>query len=391
MRIAQICTNAMSGSVGKIARNLSESLVANGHECIVCYARGKEYSSDSSFRFGSKQSIYWHVLNARLFDSDGFHSKGATKDLIKYLESLNPDIIHIHCLHGYYLNYQMLFKYFKDSKKKVVWTMHDCWAYTGHCAFYDFVECSKWKVNCEQCPQKGSYPKSLLLDCSKRNFETKKDAFTSLSVDDLKIVTPSRWLKNEIKKSFLSKYPITVINNDVDLRAFYIDKDVTIEKKILGVANIWDRRKGLNDFIELSKVIPDEYKILIVGASEDQIKKLAEYGIDAIGRTSNIEELANLYRTSTILLNPTYEDNYPTVNVEAISCGLPVVTYKTGGSPEIVENTGMGRIVEKKDFVAVVGYLDEAYKRALDKKPAIENKMVAQYLALYEELIGRHV
>ncbi len=390
MRIAQICTNAMSGSVGKIARSLSESLNANGNECVVCYARGKDYSNDSSFRFGSKQSIYWNVLNARLFDSDGLHSKGATKDLIEYLDNFSPDIIHIHCLHGYYLNYQILFKYLKDSKKKVVWTMHDCWAYTGHCAFYDFVECSKWKVNCEKCPQKGSYPKSLLLDCSKRNFETKKDAFTSLSVDDLKIVTPSHWLKAEIKKSFLSKYSITVINNDVDWRAFYMDNDVTIEKRILGVANIWDRRKGLSDFIELSKVIPDEYKILIVGASDEQIKLLSRHKIDAIGRTSNIEELANLYRTSTILFNPTYEDNYPTVNVEAISCGLPVVTYKTGGSPEIIEKTGMGRIVEKKDYSAVIDYLDEAYLRSANERPMIKNHMVEQYLSVYNEMIGRY-
>lgn len=390
MRIAQICTNAMSGSVGKIARNLSEALIAKGHECIVCYARGKEYSSDNSFRFGSKQSIYWHVLNARLFDSDGLHSKGATRYLIKHLEKYNPDIIHIHCLHGYYINYQILFNYLKDSKKKVVWTMHDCWAYTGHCAFYDFEGCNKWEIKCDHCPQKGSYPKSILMDCSRRNYAAKKDAFTLLGVDDMKIVTPSVWLKKEIGRSFLSKYLITVINNDVDLKVFYLDKETAIKKRILGVANIWDRRKGLNDFIELSKVIPDEYKILIVGASEEQIKTLAEYGIDAIGRTSNIEELANLYRTSTILFNPTYEDNYPTVNVEAISCGLPVVTYKTGGSPEIVEKTGMGRIVEKKDYTTVVGYLDVAYTRKFDIKPAIENQMVAQYISLYEKLIGRH-
>ncbi len=169
-----------------------------------------------------------------------------------------------------------------------------------------------------------------------------------------------------------------------------MDNDVTIEKRILGVANIWDRRKGLSDFIELSKVIPDEYKILIVGASDEQIKLLSRHKIDAIGRTSNIEELANLYRTSTILFNPTYEDNYPTVNVEAISCGLPVVTYKTGGSPEIIEKTGMGRIVEKKDYSAVIDYLDEAYLRSANERPMIKNHMVEQYLSVYNEMIGRY-
>ena len=195
MKIAQICTNAMSGSVGKIARDLSLSLIARGHESVVCYSRGKDYNNHA-FKFGNKLEIYNHALLARLFDSDGLYSKKATGDLIEFLKQYKPDIVHLHCLHGYYLNYPMLFKYLKN--KLTVWTMHDCWAYTGHCAFYDFEGCNKWVEGCNNCPQKGAYPKSIVLDGSKRNYEIKKKIFNTIPKKNIKIVTPSAWLKNEL-------------------------------------------------------------------------------------------------------------------------------------------------------------------------------------------------
>ncbi len=385
MKIAQICTNAMSGSVGKIARTLSLSLQNKNQESVLCFSRGKDYT-DHSYRFGNSYEIYLHALLTRLFDCDGLHSTRATKDLINYLNEFKPDIIHLHCLHGYYVNYPMLFEFLKD--KKVVWTMHDCWAFTGHCANYDYIGCKKWIKECKNCPQKHAYPKSVFLDKSNRNFELKKKIFSSLPISNLQIVTPSIWLKRELEKSFLSKYNISVINNDIDYSIFNTDIQGKIRKTILGVANIWNRQKGLYDFIELSKYIPKDYKILIVGASEKQIKELKKYRIKAITRTADQIELAKLYRTSTILFNPTYEDNYPTVNIEAIACGLPVVTYDTGGSPEIVKKTGMGKIIKKKDYYEVIKYLDDAYNRDSKEKISINPRMVDEYISLYERMLG---
>lgn len=386
MRIAQICTNAMSGSVGRIAQNLADYINDSGNDCVIFFSRGKDSESNRVNRFGGKLGVYSHAILARLFDSDGLHSRKDTENLIRCLDRYSPDIIHLHCLHGYYLNYPLLFEYLKS--KKVIWTMHDCWAFTGHCAFYDFCGCKKWISGCKSCPQKREYPKSLLFDRSKRNYSKKKTYFTLPDSKNMILVTPSEWLKREISKSFLRDYPTYVINNDVDHSVFYLNTNNAIEKRILGVANVWDRRKGLKDFIELSKDLPDDYHIFIVGATDEQIKELRKYDIKAVKKTSNQKELAELYRTSTILFNPTYEDNYPTVNVEAAACGLPIVTYETGGSPEIVRETGMGIIVEKKDYQAVVNYLDIAYSRAFKYRQQTED-MGKKYLQLYDKLNDR--
>lgn len=387
MKIAQICTNAMSGSVGKIARDISNTLLSRGHECVICYARGKNYANDHAYRFESALSVYSHIIKARLFDSDGLHSKKATKDLISFLEKYKPDIVHLHCLHGYYINYPMLFEYLKKNQIKIVWTMHDCWAFTGHCSYFDTVRCSKWQKECRNCEQKKEYPRSIWMDRSQKNFIIKKRIFTSLDASNVEIVTPSYWLKELIQKSFLSKYSVQVINNDVDYNFFFIDSNIAIENRVLGVANIWDDRKGLPDFIALSKLLPSNFEILIVGASDRQIKMLNQYGIKAIKRTSNITELANLYRSSAILFNPTYQDNYPTVNVEAIACGLPVVTYRTGGSPEIIEKTSWGKVVEKNDYTSIIDYLKIATSRDLKNCPLLQNQMIDNYLILYKQMI----
>ena len=387
MKIVQICTNAMSGSVGKIARDINEELGKRGYESTVCYGRGKDYIS-RGFRIESSFSVISHAIFARLFDSDGLHSIVSTKRLIRFLEEFKPDIIHLHCLHGYYINYPLLVEYIRKARIKVVWTMHDCWAFTGHCAFYDYIGCSKWTKLCFNCPQKHSYPKSLLWDGAKRNYKLKKRLFTSLNSDRIVIVTPSHWLKTELSKSFLNSIECRVIYNDVSDDVFFADSNLKRKKVILGVANVWDRRKGLLDFIGLSQYVPSDYEILIVGASEKQIEYMAKFGVKAIGRTSNSNELAQLYRTSTILFNPTYEDNYPTVNVEAIKCGLPVVTYNSGGSSEIIKRTGMGLVVEKKDYKSVIEYLDVAYT-AKPLNNQFDNSMLDEYLNLYNELYKR--
>jgi glycosyltransferase involved in cell wall biosynthesis len=267
------------------------------------------------------------------------------------LRDENPDIIHLHNIHGYYLNYKVLFKYLKNEYSgKIYWTFHDCWPFTGHCPYFTAVNCNKWKTQCYKCPNKKKYPTSLVFDNSKNNYLEKKELFTGLN--NLTIITPSDWLNNLVKQSFLKDYEVITINNTIDTNIFKPTKDENIlnrynipdnKKILLGVASVWEQRKGLEDFIKLSKKISNDYIIVLVGLTKKQIKKLKQYfNISGIERTENQIDLAKLYTVADYFLNLTYEDNYPTVNLEAMACGTKVISYDTGGCREqIKENNGI--------------------------------------------------
>jgi glycosyltransferase involved in cell wall biosynthesis len=289
-----------------------------------------------------------HGLQTRIFDNHGMASKIATKKLIKQIKQINPNIIHLHNIHGYYLNYAILFEYLNELNIPIVWTLHDCWSITGHCTYFSFVGCNKWKSECYSCPQKKSYPTSWFIDRSKENFRLKKKHFTSLS--NMTIVPVSNWLSDLIKESYLHKYPIRTIHNGIDLSVFKPSDSekfksmYNIQNKfiLLGVANKWELRKGLKDFVELSNLLDSDYKIVLVGLSRKQIEQLPD-NILGIERTESVEGLAEIYSAGDVFLNPTYEDNFPTTNLEALACGTPVITYETGGSPEAIdESTGIG-------------------------------------------------
>lgn len=385
MRIVEICTNAMSGSVGRIARDISDKLENNGHKVLLCYGRGETVSAKyESYRIGNTLDVYSHALMSRLFDSDGKHSKKATKMLIKKLKEFNPDCIHIHCLHGYYINIKILFDYINDNNIRVVWTFHDCWAFTGHCAYFSIAKCNKWIDGCRNCKQKSEYPSSILLDQSKKNWKLKKFIFSS--VNDLTIVTPSLWLANLVKESFLCKYNTVVVNNGINTDVFKYRSNnfkelngIENKKIILGVASIWDKRKGLNDFIELSQNLCDDYVIVLVGLSNKQVKNLPD-NIIGIEHTNSVQELVDIYSAADILFNPTYEDNYPTVNLEAQACGTPVITYNTGGSPESVpaKNT-----IKEKDFRLFKTLLNEDLE-ILSFNDSYKT-MIEQYIEIFEQ------
>lgn len=355
MRILQINSVCGVGSTGRICTDLAKLLEENGHECKIAYGR-KEVPAcyeKYSVRIGNELDVKIHAMQSRLFDCSGLGSGSATRKFIKWIKEYDPDVIHIHNLHGYYINIEVLFEYLKSCEKKIIWTLHDCWAFTGHCSYFDFAECSKWQKICFECPEKKSYPKSAFLDNSRKNYLLKKALFTGIK--DLTIATPSKWLAEKVEQSFLKEYPIKVINNGIDLQIFkptygnIAEKyNVKNKKVILGVANVWDKRKGLNDFINLVKNLDKEYKIMLVGLNRKQISELPE-NIIGIERTDNVEELAELYTQAYVFLNPTYEDNFPTVNIEALSCGSPVITYKTGGSPEIIDEK-CGFIIDKMDI-----------------------------------------
>ena len=364
MRILQINSVCGVGSTGRIATDLYKVLEEQGYECKIAYGRGNAPEGIDSIKIGSNLDNYAHVFKTRVFDKHGFGSVSATKTFIEEVKEYNPDIIHLHNIHGYYINIEILFNYLKEANKPVIWTLHVCWAFTGHCAYFDYIGCDKWKNGCGKCPQKQGYPTSNVFDNSKFNYEKKRELFTS--VKNMTIVTPSKWLANLVKESFLGKYPVEVINNGIDLNVFKPTESnfrerYNLQEKfiVLGVASVWEERKGLKYFIELSEKLSDDYKIVIVGVNEKQKKELSE-NILAITRTNNVKELVEIYTAADVFVNPTLEDNFPTTNLEALACGTFVVTFNTGGSVESID-CRTGKIVRKKNMKELVEAIISIY------------------------------
>ncbi len=389
MKIVQI-NSVPNGSTGKIMMSIHKELLKQGYDSYVVWGRGRKAENDTEICMNDKLGVYFHVLYSRLTGKTGFGSKNATKKLIKKLEQIKPDIVHLHNIHGYYINIELLFNYLKNNNIKVIWTFHDCWAFTGQCPHFLIKKCDKWQSKCFNCPMIKEYPKSF-VDNSRWNFNKKKDLFTCL--DNIIIVTPSKWLSGLIGKSFMKKYDVRVINNGIDINifkptdcAFRKKNNLGDKKIILGVANVWDVRKGLNDFIELSGLIDDDYIIVLVGLTDSQIEKLP-HNIIGISRTENQSELAGIYSTADVFFNPTYEDTYPTVNLESISCGTPVVTYETGGSTEIAIR--YGKVVEKGNIRETLTQIEKIINnqtfKNFDRSSLSDKLMINKYCKLYKE------
>ena len=402
--LLQINAVINSGSTGRIAEEIGLKAMKNGWESYIAYGRNERPSKSKKIKIGNKFGIYWHVLITRLFDKHGLGSKRATKRLIKEIEKIQPDIIHLHNIHGYYLNYKILFEYLKTADIPVVWTLHDCWTMTGHCAHFESVNCYKWQKQCYKCVNKKKYPASLLIDRSKNNFTQKKELFTV--VENIAIVPVSYWLEDIVKQSFLKNYNVRTIRNGVDLDIFSPPKEKTFLQKrkidvskniLLGVAGYWTEEKGLNDFVKLSRMLDENCQIVLIGLDKKQIQNIPK-GIIGIEQTDNVEELSELYSTAMTFINPTYGDTFPTTNLEALACGTPVITYRTGGSVEAVdEKTGF--IVEKGDLNAVIDVISKIKQKGKDfyskkcRERAVNffNKVdrFEEYIKLYNELLNK--
>lgn len=390
MRIFQINCDCGCYSTGKIVSDISSYLSIKKDDNIVAYGRDYKDVGIESVRIGNKIGVYFHALLSRIFDSCGLHSKIATKKIIKKIVEFSPDIIHLHNIHGYYVNYPLLFSFLEKYNKPVVWTLHDCWPFTGHCSHFETIGCNKWKTGCYNCHLKKEYPKSF-VDFSRRNYSLKKRYFSS--IHNLTLVSPSSWLCELLKKSFLSKYPIEIINNGIDLTSFHLNKtqifskySCETKKVLLGVASTWTKKKGLDDFIKLSTMISSNFQIFLVGLSKRQISKLPK-NIKAIEKVFNVSELVELYSSSFVFLNLTYEDTYPTVNLEAQCCGLPVITYRTGGSTESVPES---QTVEQGDLRSIVKIIESNKElKLIDVRSFGKEKMVANYYKLYKSILRK--
>lgn len=397
MKLLQINSVCGQGSTGRIAKDIHDLFAKLGHECLFAFGRGTAPSGINSLRIGSDIDNYLHAAATRLFDIHGFSSTYATKEFIKKVKEYSPDLIHLHNLHGYYINVEILFNYLKEASKPIIWTLHDCWAFTGHCAHFDYIGCNRWQQSCHDCPQKNIYPSSLLIDNSKDNYEKKQSLFTSVA--NMVIVTPSKWLADIVKKSFLKSYPIQIINNGIDLNVFNSSENnfrqrYNLGEKIiiLGVANIWAFKKGFDDFIKLSAVIDNnKFKIVMVGVTEKQLKTLPK-NILGVKRTNNIHELAEIYGSADVFFNPTYEEVLGLTNLEALACGTPVITYDSGGSPECI-SAQSGYVIGKGEWYKVPIILEKIHnmnRESLRSEvlPYDKNIKYSEYISLYEKLIN---
>lgn len=398
----QINTACNSGSTGKIAEGIGIVAIKKGWESYIAYARNFNKSESHALKIASAPEIYSNVLFARIFDQDNPLAKIATKRLIRHIEEISPDILHFHNLHGYYLNVPYFFDFIAELKKPVVWTLHDCWAFTGHCGY--FFNCQKWKTFCEKCPQKKEYPKSLIFDNSKKNFDQKRN-FADKAKDVLHMVPVSDWLDKLAGQSIYKDCSRLVIKNGIDTYIFCpaSEHEIMAAKEkyciskdyIIAVANIWTPRKGYGDLYKIKEILRDEIDIVVVGTNEEQNKDLRKAGIIAINRTENQMQLSVLYSGAKALINPTYQDNYPTVNIESMACGTPVITYNTGGSPESIDSA-TGFVVDQGDFKSMADIALKIKKedfvqncRAKAEKHFDKNNAFEKYINLYNDILNK--
>lgn len=375
------------GSTGKIVRDLANGLLSKGHEVLMVYGRHEAKEADNTFNMSDQIGFYNHVIMTRLFGGHGLHSKRATRQLIDEIKRFQPDTIHIHNIHGYYCHVPMLMDYLKGTDIKILWTLHDAWLISGSGAYFDFNGCAHWNDGCEICNSTKDYPEVVGFARQKRNLDWKKDKIGSLK--NLHFITPSQWLKDLIANSYLGKYPCTVVHNGINMDIFKPTSDVTLEERykdkkvLLGIASKWERRKGLEDFVKLSNMLSDEYQIVLIGLEEAQIATLPS-SIVGITRTHDAKELAAYYTLAHAFLNPTYEDNYPTTNIESLSCDTAVIAYDTGGNKEVPGIT----IVPQGDLDAM---LREIKELNTDNKPNYRDEafsaqlFVENMMSLYED------
>ncbi len=433
MKIVIVNTFYGRGSVGRITADLYAELLRSGDVPFVAAGRGGIPEGIEGATIGNLPDFGAHVLKNFFQGGAGFGSASSTKKFIAWLEEIKPDIIHLHNIHGFYLQTELLFSYLKKADIPVVWTLHDCWSFTGHCAYFDYVQpwakrmqaesgqkdikgedmlslsCDRWKEGCHDCPiHRSAYPYALFKDNSKKNWVAKKNAYTG--VKNLTIVTPSHWLADLVGKSYLSDYPVEVIHNGIDLDVFrpFSEKELALKKKqyagyshrrVLAVANQWEERKGLTYFERLAQFLPANYTIEIVGLNKPQAQlfkqKYKNGRVLPITRTESVKALASLYRGADVYVNATLEDNFPTTNLEALACGTPVVTFDTGGSSESLAKD-CGIVVPKGDFDALAAAIEQVCEthpfseKSCRARAGLYDKAdcTKNYVKLYKRLAG---
>lgn len=401
MKVLLVNTFIGYTSTGNLTYEIYKTNLQYGNECMIAYGRLDKKDCPNSYKISNKLDYTIHGIWTRITDLNGFASWHTTRKFLRFIDDYKPDIIHIHNLHGYYLNIKLFFDYIYNRNIPVVWTFHDCWPFTGHCPYYTNIGCERWKTECYSCPKKTQHPASYLMDNARFNYRMKKKLFTKIS---RMIITPvSKWLSNEVKQSFFKDMRIETVYNGVDLNIFkpvngtFRNKNGLMRKKILlGVANNWVETKGLNDFIRMSSLLNENEIIVLVGLTKEQMNGLPS-NIIALGKTSCVEELVDIYSSADVFVNPSREETFGLVTAEAMACGTPAVVYNATASPELVDER-TGWVVEVGDIEGLYNatikvnkntmsnYCIERAKRLFDKKI---NQ--CKYLEIYRKLINEEL
>lgn len=396
-KLLQINITANWGSTGKIAEQIGLCAMAHGWESYVAYGRWMKPSESNVIRIGSMADTYLHYGQQKFFDNEGLNSRLATKRFIKEIERIKPDVIHLHNIHDHYMNYPLLFEYLSTLDIPIVWTQHDCWAFTGGCMYFDLLGCDRWKNACGDCPDK----RALLYNMAKGQHAKKRECFGR--VKNLTLVPVSAWLEGVLKESFFGNKRIVPIFNGVDVDVFRPVDGTKVRDKygidnkpmLLGVANVWAPRKGLSDYLELARQLGDDYRMVLLGLNEKQMQDLPQ-NVVGIKRTENVEEMAALYSGADIVLNLSYEETFGLTTVEGFACGTPSIVYNKTASPELI-TSDTGFVVEARDFEAIKAavreilnngkarYSDACRKRA--EECYDKNKCFEKYVRLYESLV----
>lgn len=388
------------GSTGKIAEGIASLARTQGWEVYVAHgARYKNTSYTPSIQVSSKVGEWIHYIESSLFDAQGLGSRYETRQFLTKVEEIKPDIVHIHNIHGCFINYPLLFRYLKQHSIPVVWTLHDCWAMTGHCTHFMRTNCKKWQTGCNHCPQKRTFPATYLLDRSERNYALKKELFTSIPV--MHITTVSNWLQRIAEASYLKKYPITVVPNGIKPEVFKPEPSDIKEryglqgkKLLLAVAIGLDERKGLYDYIELSGKLPADYQLMLVGLTEEEQKALPR-GIIGVKRTNGTKELAAYYSAADVLLSLSYEETFGLTIVEAMACGTPAIAYDNTAQPELITSE-TGKVIPTGDTDAVLKAIEEVCSKPMESYSAAcrthsleydEKVSYQKYLDIYSTII----
>jgi putative colanic acid biosynthesis glycosyltransferase len=399
-KVLQINSVVNKGSTGRIAEQIGKLIIKSGWDSYIAFGRDSGESASKNIKIGSSLDNKLHLIESRVFDNHGLSSRNATKTLIKDINNIKPDIIHLHNLHGYYLNFKILFNYFSKVKIPIVWTLHDCWAFTGHCSYFSDIDCNKWQSECNSCPKKGNYPKSVFFDNSKRNYYLKKEVFNSV---DINFVTVSFWLESLVRKSFLENNNIRVICNGVDSNIFKIQEknNLLLEKYnfkgktvLLAASTSWSKQKGYDDYIKLAEKLSNDELIVLIGLPNKLQANLPK-NIIGVSRTESVFELAAWYNTTDIVLNLSTQETFGLTSVEGFMCGKPTIVYNTTASPELIFDDVLGEVVESGQIGEVYNAINIIKNKGDNslkiRETAIRNfdskNQYLKYIELYKNLL----
>ena len=404
MRILQINVVCGHGSTGVIAVEIAELLEQNGHECYIAYGQGTT-TYKKSYKIGSRiESLLHSLIFSRILGMQGFGSIWATKRLVRWIEKINPDLIQLQTLHCHFLNLPILFKYLKKKGKPVVWSIHDCYSFTGKCTHFTVSGCRRWETGCHDCPQlHTSGAKTYFFDQTARLYNIKKRLFTSL--DDLTLISCSNWLKSELQHSFFKEKPINMIYNWIDCAKFKPIHDNSIyesygidpsKKYLIGVSAVWDPKQSrYQDALRLAEILPEEYQLVLVGKLVGKVE--SRKNVCQIPYVNGVEELSKLYSSAVAFVGFSVEDTFGKVIAEAMLCGTPAIVFDSTACPEVVGDSGF--VVPPHDVEGMLRCVRTIEEQGREKfsTRSIEyvkanydyTQNVTKYLDLYQSILDK--